>query len=119
MGSETVCRICGGPDNLAWSGREDLWLAVNGEKDGIMCLSCFDEAARKLGARPLWYHGYVCDCDQEQPNPFSKVNLPNDLQAQLTTANELLKEARQHINDPLTVGKSYLLERIEKHLENT
>ena len=43
----------------------------------------------------------------------------NELEAQLTKANELLREARQHINDPLTVGKSYLLERITDYLEET
>ena len=41
------------------------------------------------------------------------------LDARLDFADDLLREARQHINDPLTVGKSYLLERINEHLEET
>lgn len=45
-----VCGHCGRPVGLVWWCPDDaLWLKVNGDENGIMCVLCFDRKAMAAG----------------------------------------------------------------------
>lgn len=45
---EDCCQRCGGK-NVVWSAPNDLWNAIIGKPDGILCPPCFEERAEEKG----------------------------------------------------------------------
>lgn len=48
------CRLCGKRQPLTWHAPDELWLAVNGSEDGVLCPECFDRRASEMGFRLTW-----------------------------------------------------------------
>lgn len=49
------CDGCGSRQPLVWWSDSALWLAVVGERGGVLCPCCFDIMARKKGLFLRWY----------------------------------------------------------------
>ena len=50
-----LCSVCGKRYLTVFSIPDDVWLKVNGGKEGgLICISCVDEIARKLGISLFW-----------------------------------------------------------------
>lgn len=55
---ERVCQECGGK-NPTWYADNDLFNKVNGSPNGIICPSCFEQKANKMGIEVIFKSGYA------------------------------------------------------------
>ena len=52
--SPEVCRRCGADVGLVWSAPNEMWNALVGSPNGIICVKCFDRLARTFGIILRW-----------------------------------------------------------------
>jgi hypothetical protein len=67
---ELRCEKCGG-DNVTWFAPNELWNAVNGSPNGIMCPLCFIRTAEAKG-----FNTAAWRVDQERSRPTSSPRIP-------------------------------------------
>lgn len=53
------CQICGVRQPISWwCQSKELWMHVAGSKNAVLCPTCFDKRAEKLGIFLRWHPVY-------------------------------------------------------------
>lgn len=57
------CWVCGRRQPFLWHAHDDIWAAVNGSTDGVLCPDCFDRRALGSGYRLVWTCRGIAEVD--------------------------------------------------------